>query len=374
MKKKLLVLNYEYPPLGGGASTATYNMLQRLKDKKNLDITFLTSSVGEYKEESVGDNIKIIKFDIGKEGDLLDQSNKNLLKYSGNALVWMFKHRKEYDLIHAFFGIPCGFLAMLTLKPYIVSLRGSDVPFYSEKYAKLDKYIFQHLSKLIWRKAKYVIANSDGLRQLAYDTYKKKEIGLVYNGVDIDVFKPGKRDNGFVVVSTSRLLERKGLDYLIKAFGKFSKKKNDVELRLYGDGSQREELEDLVQELGIEKKVKFFGETKREDMAKYISKGHVFALPSKNEGMSNSLLEAMASGLAVIATDVGGTKELVDEKNGFVVEKESVDDIYDALKKLYSKRDLLERMGKESRKRTEEMSWENMAEEYLSLYSNITNE
>ncbi len=368
---KTLILNYEYPPLGGGAATATYNLLQQLKDKKDINVILLTSSVGEYKEEDIGSNIKIIRLDIGKEGDLHNQSNKNLLKYSFKAYRWIRKNRDRYDLIHAFFGIPCGFLAMLSGKPYITSLRGSDVPFYSKKYEKLDKYIFQHLSKLIWKKSEYVVANSEGLRDLAYEAYDKKEIGVIYNGVDIDIFKPKEKEDGFVVVSTSRLIERKGLDYLIKAFSKFSKGKDDVELRFYGDGNQREKLEDLVKELGIEDKVKFFGETDREDIAKVIPTAHVFVLPSKNEGMSNSLLEAMASGLAVIATDVGGTKELVNSSNGIIVEKESVNDIYNALEKLYSNRELVKDMGIESRKKAEDMSWEKMGESYLRLYNSI---
>ncbi len=367
-KKRILVLNYEFPPLGGGAATATYNLLQQLRDKRDINVILLTSSVGEYKEESIGSNIKIIRLDIGKEGDLHNQSNKNLLKYSIKAFRWIRSNRDRYDLIHAFFGIPCGFLAMLSGKPYITSLRGSDVPFYSKKYEKLDKYIFQHLSKLIWKKSEYVVANSEGLRDLAYETYDKKEIGVIYNGVDINIFKPKEKEDGFVVVSTSRLIERKGLDYLIKAFSKFAKGKDDVELRFYGDGNQREELEDLVKELGIESKVKFFGETDREDIAKAIPSAHVFALPSKNEGMSNSLLEAMASGLSIIATDVGGTKELVDSSNGIIVEKESVDDIYNALEKLYSNRELVKDMGIESRKKVEEISWERMAREYVKLY------
>jgi glycosyltransferase involved in cell wall biosynthesis len=285
----------------------------------------------------------------------------------------MRKNRKGYDLIHTFFGIPCGFLAMLTGKPYIVSLRGSDVPFYSKKYEKLDRYIFQHLSKLIWKRAKYVVANSEGLRDLAYETYDKKDIGVIYNGVDTDMFKPKEKKDGFVVVSTSRLIERKGLDFLIEAFGKFQGGKDDASLIFYGDGSQRDELENMVKELGIQDKVEFLGEASREDIARNIPKYHVFVLPSKNEGMSNSLLEAMASGLAVIATDVGGTKELVDNSNGIIVDKESVEDIYNSLEKLYSNRGLLERMGRESRKKAESMSCERMAREYVKLYRNINN-
>lgn len=365
---KVLILNYEYPPLGGGAATATYNLLQQLKDKDDIELILLTSSVGKYMEESIGDNVRVVRLDIDKEGGLHNQSNKNLLKYSGKAFKWMLKNRKEYDLIHAFFGIPSGFLAMLIGKPYIVSLRGSDVPFYSKKYEKLDKYIFQHLSKLIWKRAKYVVANSAGLRDLAYETYDKKDIGVIYNGVDTNIFKPKEKEDEFTIVSTSRLTERKGLNYLIEAFGEFQNGKENVRLLFYGDGDQREELEAMVEELNIQDKVEFKGEASREDIAKNIPRCHVFVLPSKNEGMSNSLLEAMASGLAIIATDVGGTKELVDSRNGFVVKKENSEEIKEGLERLYSDRELLESMGKESRRKAEGMSWDNMAGEYVKLY------
>jgi glycosyltransferase involved in cell wall biosynthesis len=370
-KQKVLVLNYEYPPLGGGAATATYNLLEQLKKEKDINVTLLTSSVGKYEEEDVGRNIKIIRLDIGKEGDLHNQSNKNLLKYSFKAFRWMLRNRKEYDLIHAFFGIPCGFLAMLIGKPYIVSLRGSDVPFYSKKYEKLDKYIFQHLSKLIWKRAKYVVANSEGLRDLAYETYDKKDIGVIYNGVDTNMFKPKGKGEGFTIVSTSRLTERKGLNYLIEAFGEFQKGKDNVRLIFYGDGDQREELESMVGELNIQDKTKFEGEASREDIAESIPRCHVFVLPSKNEGMSNSLLEAMASGLAIIATDVGGTKELVDSSNGIVVEKENSREIKEGLERLYNDRELVNRMGRESRKKAEVMSWERMGQSYFNLYKEI---
>jgi glycosyltransferase involved in cell wall biosynthesis len=367
---KVLLLNYEFPPLGGGAATATFNMLKQLQGRKDIEITLLTSSVDEYIEED-WDNIHIIRLNIGKKGEIHNQSNKDLVMYSLKALKWMLMNVKSYDLIHAFFGVPCGFLAMLTGKPYIVSLRGSDVPFYSKKYAMLDKIFFQHLSKIIWNRAEYVVANSEGLRDLAYETYDKKEIGVIYNGVDVETFKPGNKDDGFNVVSTARLIERKGIDYLIKAFAQFAKDKEDVELRLFGGGNQRDELEMLVKDLNIEDKVKFFGEKKREELAVEVPKCQVFALPSKNEGMSNSLLEAMASGLAVIATDVGGTKELVDNSNGVIVEKESVEDIYNALEKLYKDKNMLKKMGEISREKTENMTWGNMADSYLKLYEDI---
>ncbi|MDD4381953.1 MAG: glycosyltransferase family 4 protein [Candidatus Dojkabacteria bacterium] len=368
---RLLLLNYEYPPLGGGAATATYNMLQQFKNRKDLDVTLLTSSVAGFEQEKIGRNIRIIKFDIKKDGELHNQSNRNLLSYSSQAYKWIISNRKEFDLIHAFFGIPCGFIAMLSGLPYIVSLRGSDVPFYSPKYEKLDKYVFKYLDRIIWRKAFKVFANSEGLRDLAYKTYDRKEIGLIYNGVDTDIFKPAIKDKGFIVVSTSRLTSRKGLDYLLKAFAKFEKGKKDVELRFYGDGEEKENLIELAKKLKIENSTEFFGDKNRKDLAVLVPKCHVFVLSSKNEGMSNSLLEAMASGLACIATNVGGAKELIDGGYGIIVKKESVEEIYKGLELLYKDKKLLKSMSKKARGKVEKMGWNNMASKYIKIYEEV---
>lgn len=373
---KILLLNYEYPPLGGGAGIATQNLLEQLKNEKNLKIDLVTSSIGEYKEEKYSENINIYYLDIGKKRELKDQSLKDLLKYSRKAYskINELEKEKKYDLIHAFFGVPCGFLAMLMKKPYIVSLRGSDVPFYSVKYKLLDTFLFQFLYRLIWGKAKYVVANSQGLRDLAFKTIDEYNIEVIYNGVNINMFKPLKKEKDFSIVSTSRLIERKGLKYLIEGFASFAKGKKNVRLDFYNEGNQHEELKQLVKGLGIEEKVRFLGMADRNELAKSIPKYHIFALPSLNEGMSNSLLESLACGLAVIATNVGGTKELVDDTNGIIVEKENGDEIFNALEKLYKERKLLESMGRKSREKAKYMSWESVAKEYIKLYKTVKND
>lgn len=375
MKKKikLLILNYEYPPLGGGAATATQNLLEEYAKHSEIEVDLITSSIDKYKEENFSGNIKIYYLNVLKRGSLHYQSLISLILYSIQTLFLMFKLNKErdYDLVHAFFGVPCGFLAMLLGKRYIISLRGSDVPFYSKKYFVLDFLIFQFLSRLIWNRASYVIANSQGLKDLALRTIPKQDIGIIYNGVDWVEKIPEKQNEKFIVVSTSRLIERKGIDYLIKAFYEFSIGKSDVELRLYGGGHEREKLESMVKDFGITKKVKFYGEVNRNVLYKEICQGNVFVLPSKNEGMSNSLLEAMVRGLAVIATDVGGTKELVDRTNGFIVKKKDSKEISISLERLYTDRDLCRKMGIESREKVKDMNWKNISDKYINLYKNI---
>ncbi|MDL1964023.1 MAG: glycosyltransferase family 4 protein, partial [Deltaproteobacteria bacterium] len=110
----------------------------------------------------------------------------------------------------------------------------------------------------------------------------------------------------------------KGIRFLIEAVGRL---KNDpVELTLIGDGNCEEELKELAKDLGVSDRVMFKGYVNHDSIGEIYRKSDLFVLPSQNEGMSNALLEAMASGLSVIVTDTGGTTELLDG-NGVVVPK-----------------------------------------------------
>ena len=369
-KKKILILNYEFPPLGGGAANANYYLLKEFSKYKDIEIDLVTSSIDEEKTEKFSENITIYYLNIGKKGNLHFQSNKNLLIYSKKALSFSKKLKKEknYDLCHAFFGIPCGYIAMKLKIPYIVSLRGSDVPFYNKRFYILDKLVFKNLSKKIWKNAKEVVANSEGLKDLALETYDKKEIKVIPNGIDIEEFKPkreerkGKEEKGKIkIVSTGRLIERKGFDFLIKAL----KGKKNFELTLVGDGPLLEELENLSKEKSV--KTNFLGMIDHKDIPEVLQKNDIFVLPSLNEGMSNAILEAMACGLPIISTDTGGSKELVKE-NGFLVEKENSENLRKILEKFEKNKKLISKKGDISRKMAEEMKWENIAREYYKAY------
>lgn len=368
---KILILNYEFPPLGGGAGVATKNILNKYKDYKNFEFIFLTSSLGKHDEYFLAKNIKIIRFNILKRKNYHKQKNIDLLIYFFKALSWSLLNRNKYNIIHAFFGIPCGLIALLTFKPYIVSLRGSDVPFYNKRFKFYDKFFFQYLSRIIWRKARCVIANSRDLQKLAYKTYNKKEIKIVPNGVNFKNIHKTTNKKNFTVISTSRLTKRKRIDLLIKAFNKFSKNKNNIELRIFGSGEQEETLKKIAGN-NLDSKIKFYGRIENENIPIELSKSNIFVLPSENEGMSNSLLEAMASGLAIIATNVGDAKHLIKNKGGIIVKKDNYKEITSALNKLYLNRELIIKMGNFNRKVIKDMSWYDAAKKYMSIYELIS--
>ncbi len=369
MIKQILILNYEYPPLGGGAANATYHLLKQFEDSKQFNITLITSSTDKQKKLSDNDNITIHYLDIGKKGNIHYQSSKELLTYSVKALSLARKLNKtqKFDLVHAFFGIPCGFIAMLLGIPFIVSLRGSDVPFYSRRWYYLDIFIFRYLSKLIWYKAKKVIANSQGLKNLALKTYPNKNISIIPNGVDTNLFYPAKKSNpDLVILFVGRLIERKGVDTLINAFAKVL---NVIPCHLIiaGDGNQRTHLESLANRLGLSKSIDFLGVVEHKDLPEIYRKSDIYVLPSKNEGMSNTCLEAIASGLPVIITETGGTAELL-KGNGIIIEPDNVISLKEALLDLLKDTNKRKQFGTISRELAKQMSWHNVANAYEKFY------
>jgi len=367
-EKNILVLNYEFPPLGGGAANATEHLLREYEKDTSLYIDLVTSSTGKERVEKFSENITIHYIDIGKNGSAHYQSNKELLTYGWKSYQYAKKlmRHKTYSVCHAFFGIPSGFVAMFLGIPYIVSLRGSDVPFYNKRFRLLDTILFQHISRVVWKRAKAVVANSEALCALAYTTLPQQKISIIHNGVDTNTFVPAKKtaeDKIIRIISTGRLIERKGYHFLIDAL----KGVENAQLILIGDGPEKDALAEKARAFSVA--VSFEGKRDRSFIISALQKADIFVLPSQNEGMSNSVLEAMACGLPIVATDTGGTKELISEgENGMIVPVGEVASLKVALLSLCNDKKLREKMGNASRSRAEKMSWQKMAKEYKKLY------
>ena len=361
---RILLLNYEYPPLGGGAGNATRYLLKAFSQIDDLHIDLVTSSVDKFRVEPLYDRITGHFLDINKKGSLHYQSIKDLLLYSWKSYRYSQKlvSQNKYDLIHAFFGIPCGFVAMKLKLPYIVSLRGSDVPGYNQRFALMDRLIFARLSRTVWKRAKRVIANSQGLKDLAQKNSPDQPIEIIPNGVDAESFLVRKKfmNNGRLkVLSVGRLIPRKGMVYLVQAI----KGMQNVSLNIVGDGPLRNDLQNAS--VGMD--VNFLGTLSHDELKNLYSEHDVFVLPSLNEGMSNTVLEAMASGLPVIITDTGGTKELVNG-NGFVIPRVDSCALKESIARFISEPSSLNTMGRKSREISQTMRWDNIAWRYKNTY------
>ena len=361
------MLNYEFPPLGGGAGNATSYLLKEFSMYPELKFDLVTSSANEFRVVEFANNITIHFLDIKKNNlNLHYQTYKDLLTYTFKCYIYARKlhNQNNYDFCHSFFGIPCGFIALKLGIPYIVSLRGSDVPFYSSRFYWLDKLVLKRLSRRVWEYADKVITNSEGLKKLAQKTAPNLEFETINNGVDTKKFFPLKEKiiNGKLkIISTGRMIERKGYNYLIEAL----KANDQIELTLIGEGNLTGKLKKMAKENFVN--VKFLGKIEHDLLPDYLRKADIFVLPSLNEGMSNSVLEAMACGLPIITTDTGGSKEMI-KGNGFVVGKGSIVDLRKAIAEYLNNRSLIKTHGNLSRKIAENISWNKIAKKYVGVY------
>lgn len=237
------------------------------------------------------------------------------------------------DAIHGHFGRVTGYAMYKAKKlfgiPYIITEHDSLLAAGRE-----SKYTFKILKKVYYN-AMCRIAVGKSFAQVLEEKYKSSFI-YIPNIVDFSVFSDGKKveHDQFTFVSVGNLIERKAMDITIRGFAECCKIKHNAKLVVIGDGPQREALEKLVDELDLRDKVEFTGRLERYKIKTIFLKSDCFVLMSRNETFGVVYIEAMASGLPVIATRCGGPESFVNEENGILVDVDSVDQLVEAMKKM----------------------------------------
>jgi glycosyltransferase involved in cell wall biosynthesis len=380
---RILMLNNEFPPLGGGTGVVNYHLLEEMSVSGDLYIDLVVSSRtrSTYETEQFAPRITIHKVPVNNK-NIHHSSNRELLTYTWKGILICRRLLKQhrYDLSFAFAGVPAGAISY-ALKltnglPYLVSLQGPDVPGFEARYNYLYP-LLKPLLRCIWRNALVVTAISGKHQRLAYQTMPELEIPIIHNGVDTRIFHPaGERREAreINILCVGRLIERKGQHHLLQAFASLRAHCNyPITLTLVGTGDAGNLLYRPVNELGIADAVSFTGFVPRDEMPAIYRRADIFVLPSQNEGMSIALLEAMASGLPVVVTDTGGTAELVQENvNGHIVPWHNVQALTKALATLVRDEVTRSRMGRENRQIATQFSWSAMAQKYLELCVQIT--
>ncbi|MEM6285102.1 MAG: glycosyltransferase family 4 protein [Chloroflexota bacterium] len=376
---RLLMLNNEYPPIGGGTATANYYVVREMA-RRGLSVDLVTSTPdnAQFQVEQLSPQARVFRVPIDNNNPHY-QSERELIKYIIRAFGFIRTLYRgdgpKYDLCHAWSGLPAGALALLLLwkrrLPYIVGLRGSDVPGYDVRY----KYLYPVLKPplwMIWGGASGLTANSYELRNLALEFRPNDDIEVIPNGVDLQRFSITDLENRpsdvpLTVLCVARLVERKGIGDLLNAMQRIREHHPQARLLLAGRGDKEAQFRRQASDMGLEDVVDFRGAVPHHDMPAVYNEADVFVLPSLNEGMSNAVLEAMASGLPVVTTYTGGTTELV-RGNGMIIPKQSPDAIAKSVNELLADRALRAQLGKRSRGIAETLVWEKVTENYLNYY------
>lgn len=373
---RLLLVNYEYPPLGGGAGNATQNTARELA-ALGVDVRVLTSAYRELPKSEVVDGVTVHRVRAGRRR--LERSSPfEMLLFMGAACVAALRLARSWrpDACIAFFGVPSGPVGFVLKQccgvEYVVSLRGGDVPGFQAYDLALYHRLTGPFIRFLWRRAGAVAANSEGLRTLAQLSAPDVPVAVIANGVDTTVFRPAARREGagdpVRLLFVGRLVRQKGLDILLRSLAGLALPAKAI-LDVVGDGPELAALRDQAGHLGLTEGVRFHGWCSREALPEHYRRADVFVLASRDEGMPNVLLEAMASGLPVVATEVAGIDELLHEGvGGVLVPTEDPGVLRDRLAELICDPGLRTRLGAAGRALVErKYSWRRSAEAYLRL-------
>jgi glycosyltransferase involved in cell wall biosynthesis len=319
---KILVLNYEYPPLGGGAGVITKNISERLA-LFGHSVTVVTTWFKTEKETEQNNNLKIIRLK-SKRKVVYKSSVFEMLSWIKVARKFLIDYceQEKFDLCFANFSIPGGMVAAYLkrkfgLKFTIIS-HGHDIPWRFPK-----QMFFFHLAtyfkiKRICRSSEAIYAQTAEMKKnldhFSGEKSASKNI-LIPNGIDSRLFKPdfSQRNKTFKIIFSGRLVMQKDPFSFLEAIKQFAAKNKNFIVQIIGDGILRKDMENFVAQNELADVVKFTGWISAKEIAKEYQSAHVHVVSSLFEGMSIAVLESLASGCFLITTPLDGIKDVITE-------------------------------------------------------------
>ena len=350
-KMKVVILVSFFPPEAlAGTEIATYNIARHLAEKgyEIHIITSLNSELPQYNFE---------------QGFFVHRISYRNIRFLGLPSYWLkifLKVKKiNPDVVHSqdvIMGIPGLIIKKLMRKPYLVWARGQDI--YQPE--PLFKYIF----KVVIMNADFVVALTKNMMDVIQKNYDRRDVIVISNGIDLEKFrnipKIIKRENKCVIY-VGRFRSVKGLTYLIQAMKIINNHDSSIRLVLIGKGPEEAKLKNLVKELNLDEYIEFKGQIPNENIPGYLADSDVFVLPSLSEGFPNVVLEAMASGLPIVATRVTGLSEIIlDGINGLLVEPGNSKEIARKILFILSNDDFREKIIENNKLKALDYSWENV--------------
>ena len=288
---------------------------------------------------------------------------------------------KKIDIIHAHWSFPQGLIGLLCKYlhniPYIVTIHGSDI--YGLNYP-----ILSNINRLVLRHAAACTVNSEETARVTNRLSGLKNIQIVPMGVDTELFNNKKRKlspnsnctRRKSILFAGRLIDWKGVDFLLMAIPIILNKFPKTTLRIVGNGPERLRLEQKASDLGIENNVLFLGQIPHNELVDYYSMADVFVLPSnkkeagETEGLGVVLLEAMACNIPVVGSNVGGIPSIVKhEKTGLLAKPGDPEDLSKKICILLENEDLRDHVIENARQMVlEKFTWETIADKFISIY------
>lgn len=378
-KMKVLMINYEFPPLGGGGGVIASQIAAEFAHRHEVDV--LTTGQRGLPKLEVIDGVKVYRVSVLGRGDKATATLTSLLTFPLSSVLKGIRlcREKKYDVISTHFAVPTGPTGVVLSKlfglPNVLSTYGGDIYDPSKGLSPHRHFVLRKVVEYVLNHSTYVLAESKDVKCRALSHYKvKKEITIIPSGLKVPLFENttrtelGLSEDDFLIIAIGRLVKRKGLEYLLQAVAKIQIP--TIKVLLISDGPEREHLESLAAALGIGQQIVFLGTVSEERKFQYLSASDLFVLPSLHEGFGIVFLEAMYCGLPIVTTDTGGQTDFVkDGHNGFLVPVGDAEAIAEKIVTLFQSQDLRRQMSSNNRKDVKRFSISVTAERYEEMFT-----
>lgn len=365
---KILCVNYEYPPIGGGGAAAARGLAESLV-RSGHQIDCVTSRMRDLSAYECINGVHVHRVRcLRRERHYTGAFELATQIYSSYQKALALTRSGHYDFNHTHFILPSGLTSYLLWKrtglPYVITAHGSDVPGYNPDRFELAHTLLQPLWQRIVANAALIISPSHFLKGLI-QSHIDVPVDVVANGAHLPALngRPAKRNQILVV---ARMFERKGVQFFLEAIRDLD---TDWEILIAGDGPYMGALKAMAET--VKPKVQFLGFLGREELDRIYEQSKIFVFPSIQENFPVVLLEAMNAGCAIITTDADGCAEVVGN-TGITTPVRSPAEIRRALDSLMADDALIEQLGARAMERVKQFSWDNIAAQYESCFKRVT--
>ncbi len=379
--KKILIINYEFPPLGGGGGVASYDLALEWSRYGQVDV--LTSNYQGLESFEYIEGINIYRTDVLFRKSRDAASFLSMLSY---LVTGFFKgvslaRKNRYDVINTHFAVPSGPLGYIIGKlfsiPNVLSLHGGDIYDPSKSMSPHKSPVFRRIVKFILNRADRIVAQSSNTRDNAvkyYNPVKNIEIiPLAFHEPHFEKStrkKLGLEKDPFYLITVGRLVKRKAFDTIIRALSGIDDK--NIKLIIVGDGPERAFLEDTVSENNLGDRVIFKGYLEDEEKFQLLECSDLFVLTSLHEGFGIVFMEAMYYGLPIVCTNHGGQVDfLKDNENAVLINVGDVEACRTGINKFASDRKFYSKCSKNNKSKVRDFYAETVALQYTEIFNEI---
>jgi glycosyltransferase involved in cell wall biosynthesis len=324
------MVNYEYPPLGGGGGVFCSQLAEALTP--DHDIAVLTSRFAGQKYHETRRGVEIFRVPVLLRRDLNAASLTSMITFFPSSLFYGLRtiDISSFDIIHSMFAVPSApsglLLAWNFKKPHILSLLGGDVYDPSKRLSPHRTPVLHRVVKTVMDRSDHVVAMSSDIRKRALDYYRPvRQIETIPLGIPEPQYGETSRralglsENDIVLITVGRLVARKATDELITILAAI--RDSRLKLVVLGDGPERQKVESQVYGLGLQDQVIFAGFVTDEEKFQYLDAGDLYVSTSQHEGFGIVFLEAMACGLPIVCYDKGGQADFLENTvTGYLVD------------------------------------------------------